>query len=105
MTTEHDPNEWRYTDDELGELVTLCNALAGHRWPWAPLGDLLGGSLGTQGDRLGVDSAQVCRWRRAGLTDAMADRCAIRLGRHPREVWPGWDHVGQADEHQLDEAA
>lgn len=93
------------TDDELDEYIRLCNRLRGHRWPWAPLGEALGGSLRTQSDRLGVDQGQVCRWRRNGLTDAMADRCAIRAGLHPRAVWPGWDDVGQADEWQLEGVA
>lgn len=73
----------------------------GVRWPWEPLGELLGGSLRTQAERLGVDDRQVSRWRRGGLTDAMADRCAIRLGLHPLLVWgPAWDADG--DQEQLD---
>lgn len=79
------------SDEELDDLVRLCSALRGHRWPWTPLGELLGGSVRSQAERLGVDDAQVSRWKRAGLSDAMADRCAIRAGLHPAIVWPDWD--------------
>ena len=35
-------------------------------------------------------------WRKvpAMLTDEQADRCAVALGLHPSQVWPGWDEAG-----------
>lgn len=84
------------SDEELDELVRLCSALRGHRWPWAPLGRLLGGSLRTQAAVLGVHERQVSRWRSYGLTDEQADRCAILAGSHPAAVWEGWDSVAAA---------
>lgn len=83
------------TDEELEELVRLSSALRGHRWPWAPLGDRIGGSVRTQADMLGVHQRQVSRWRSYGLSDDQADRCALAAGLHPREVWPGWDDVAE----------
>ena len=86
------------TDDEVLELVRLADVLRSHRWPWAPLAEALGGgSLAAQAARLGVHDAQVHRWRRDGLTDAMADRCAVRAGLHPAMVWPDWNDVADAE--------
>jgi hypothetical protein len=93
------------TEEELIELVRLGNTLRGHRWPWAPLGEILGGSLRTQADRLGVDQAQVSRWRRNGLTDKAADRCGIRAGLHPAMIWPNWHDVMSGDGEELEGAA
>jgi hypothetical protein len=33
-------------------------------------------------------------WRRQGLGDAAADRCAHLLGLHPCNVWPDWISEG-----------
>lgn len=30
------------------------------------------------------------RWRERGLDEAAADRCAVRLGFHPGEIWADW---------------
>lgn len=87
------------TDRELSELVALYQALHGHRWPYGPLEEALGGSLREQADRLGVHERQVYRWRDYGLSDDMADRCAIRAGLHPAIVWgTEWDEVGLVDD-------
>lgn len=39
---------------------------------------------------IGIDRAQVQRWKRVGLTPPAADRVAIALGHHPFELWPDW---------------
>jgi hypothetical protein len=39
---------------------------------------------------LGIDTAQLHRWRRHGLTDDQADQLAVRAGFHPAEVWGEW---------------
>lgn len=76
---------------------------AGLRWPWEPLAEALGGSEKSQADRLGIDPAQVSRWRERGsLSDAMADRCAIRIGSHPSLIWPGWFDAVDLDQLELD---
>lgn len=61
------------------------------RWSYEQLEEALGGSVRAQARRLGVNDRQVYRWRSTGLSDAMADRCAIALGLHPSILWPGWD--------------
>lgn len=75
--------------------------MTGHRWPWEPLGAIVAGSLSTQAARLGVHPRQVPRWRTEGLSDAMADRCAIAVGLHPSIIWPGWDGEGDDGEAEL----
>jgi hypothetical protein len=37
--------------------------------------------------RLGIGRRQVYRWRHEGIPVLMADRAAIRIRRHPAEVW------------------
>lgn len=88
------------TDEELEELVRLSSALRGHRWPWAPLGAVLGGSVRMQAEILDRHQRQVSRWRSYGLSDEQADQCAIRLGLHPRDIWSGWDDVAMAVDHE-----
>lgn len=39
---------------------------------------------------VGVTSRSAERWRSAGLTDEMADRCATALGAHPSAIWSDW---------------
>lgn len=46
------------------------------------------GSSGRQGDALGVNRAQVRRWRLNGLTEASAEKVAERLGFLGCELWP-----------------
>lgn len=38
---------------------------------------------------LGVSHRQVYRYRHNGLNDETADHLAVRIGRHPVEIWPG----------------
>ncbi len=64
--------------------------MSGHRWPWSPLADHLGGSVRSQAALLGTTDRQVYRWRSYGLTDEQADRFAITIGSHPAIVWPDW---------------
>lgn len=65
--------------------------LAGCRLPWGPLEAAeLPTSVTVLAARLGVDRAQVYRWRAYGVTVDQADELAARLNRHPAEVWPGW---------------
>jgi len=47
---------------------------------------------------LGVHTAQVLRWRHGThrIRVDVADRCAVRCGLHPGEVWPEW--FGPANE-------
>lgn len=79
------------TEEEFDDLVRLRWSLAGHRWPWEPLGDVLGGSVRSQAAQLGVHDRQVSRWRSYGLTDDQADRFAILVNSHPAILWPDWD--------------
>lgn len=39
---------------------------------------------------LGVGNRSVTRWQHDGLGVDTADVLAVRLGRHPAEVWPDW---------------
>jgi len=52
---------------------------------------------------LGLSGRQaVYRFRRAGMTEPDAERCALALGVHPVNLWPDWfDGVGW-DPEQLD---
>lgn len=83
------------TDEEgYAEEVALEALLRRHRWPYEPLDQALGGTLAGQATLLGVHDSQLSRWREDGLTDRMADRCALRAGLHPRNVWgDAWDDV------------
>jgi transposase-like protein len=47
-------------------------------------------NMSTLARALGVDRAQLGRWRRTGVTPSTADRLAVRLGFHPAELWPQW---------------
>lgn len=55
-------------------------------------------------ERLGVAERQVYRYRHTGLTTEAADRLAVRLGRHPAELWPTqWMQIEWTDEEPADE--
>jgi plasmid maintenance system antidote protein VapI len=43
-------------------------------------------------DIFGLERATIVRWRNQDckLTEYMADRYAIMLGKHPFEIWPEW---------------
>ncbi len=40
--------------------------------------------------RFGVSSNTLWRWKKHGVPAIAADRLAIRLNRHPLEVWPNF---------------
>lgn len=64
------------------------------RLPFEPLERLLSGSCaGATARTLGVDLRQIYRWRRQGVTWALADELAVRVGLHPAVVWgrDWWD--------------
>lgn len=48
------------------------------------------GNVSVLARALGVDRAQVARWRSDGVPIESADRIAVAVGRHPAEVWPEW---------------
>jgi hypothetical protein len=55
------------------------------------------GNVSVLARALGIDRAQVARWRGHGLPVGSADRVAVAVGCHPAEVWPEWYAV-TADE-------
>lgn len=64
------------------------------RYPFAPLAEVLGMSERGAAHHLGVTGSTEQRYRRDGMTMAVADRLAIRAGRHPFELWPEMaDHI------------
>jgi hypothetical protein len=63
--------------------------LTQHRLPFAPLEHAAGAE--TTADiarRLGISTQRVHDYRRTGIPVYKADRCAVRLGVHPLDVWP-----------------
>jgi hypothetical protein len=48
------------------------------------------GNVSVLARALGLDRAQVARWRNGGLPIDSADRVAVAAGCHPAEVWPEW---------------
>jgi len=76
-----------------GAAVSAAEPATNHPgWPLEALLDAIGASsIRSAADALGVDRRQLHRWRAAGgLSDAVADRCAISIGTHPALVWEGW---------------
>jgi len=61
------------------------------RWPIQPLAALIAGSVK---ETFGIDAETLRRYRTHGIPESVADRWAVRLGRHPAEVWPGWIEEG-----------
>ena len=58
-------------------------------WPYKYLADALGNQLSfwyTEDD--------ITSWSEVGLTDAEADTVAIRLGKMPSDIWPGYVSAG-----------
>lgn len=51
------------------------------------------GRVSTLAEAVGVTPRTVHRWLAKGMTEEAADRAAVRLGRHPVEVWPDWYEV------------
>lgn len=48
-------------------------------------------------DRIGVSHAAVQTWRKRGMSERNADRCATALGLHPHQLWPEMLAVGAAE--------
>jgi hypothetical protein len=61
------------------------------RWPLEPLLEATGLSMG--GLSIAVNGNPY-DYRDLGLSDLVADRWAVRCGKHPGEVWPGWFDAG-----------
>jgi hypothetical protein len=58
------------------------------RYPLQPLLDALGGAtINAASKRIGI---QLWEYAERGLTEPVADRCAIRARLHPAMVWPTW---------------
>lgn len=67
----------------------------GLRLPFDPLASRLGDLPVLEvARRVDVDSRQVYRWRKAGLTVDQADRLAVLAGFHPAEIWQQWGASG-----------
>lgn len=62
-------------------------------WPLQPLLDL-GHSIRHIQATCGIGGSELAAARTHGLTDAQADRLAVRLGHHPANIWPGWVAAG-----------
>ena len=75
------------------------------RYAWGPLEQVVDARLGEavrenrqiqgpndvrRAELLGVHYRQISRWRKLGLDQFIADRCAIRVGCLPYEIWPAW---------------
>ena len=79
--------------NEACQLAFACFVAAPQpkRYPLEPLARLVGASSYTSLAReLGVSGSMLSVYRTKGLTDAAADRLAVRAGWHPAEVWPEW---------------
>jgi hypothetical protein len=48
------------------------------------------GNVSVLARALGINRAQVARWRSDGLPLDAGDRVAVLVGKHPAEVWPEW---------------
>lgn len=57
------------------------------RYPFGPIDDFLGGSVGSQSEILGVTPRTILRWKRDGLRRDRAERLADLLHQHPWELW------------------
>jgi len=42
------------------------------------------------GEVFGVTSTTAKRWHREGVSLYQADEIAVKLGRHPTQLWPDW---------------
>lgn len=94
------------------------------RYPLAPLAQAMGITLHHVGyrepgqppdghtelaERLGITRQWAHQLEHRGLTDLAADRAAIRIGKHPADIWTTWfdgapgDHDWYADDPSLDQ--
>lgn len=60
------------------------------RYPLEPLADAVGMTVAALGREVGMSGATRTKVETFGLTEAAADRYAVRLGLHPWEVWQDW---------------
>lgn len=60
------------------------------RYPVAPLAAAVGLPEHELGTRIGWSGAQAAKRRQEGMSEAVADRAALKLGLTPWEVWPDW---------------
>jgi hypothetical protein len=65
------------------------------RWPWAPLGRLLGAMTDSEiAENVGSTRAIVSAAKNRGLSTDRADDWSTKLGLGPHVVWDGWvDHL------------
>lgn len=63
------------------------------RWPVAPLLDQPDVTPARIRRTLGISGTDWQRLLDQGLTDAQADKAAIRLGLWPEHIWPTWHTV------------
>jgi hypothetical protein len=67
-------------------------------FPLAPLLALIDATPAALALRVGASGSTVHRAAAAGLTWHQADVWAVRIGKHPAEVWPSWwDHIDPED--------
>ena len=66
----------------------------GHRFPFDPIRDRCGGLIADSATRLGIHHQTALKHQERGLSAAVADVLAQRLGVHPCELWDDWlDHA------------
>lgn len=76
------------------------------RYPIEPLARAIGVTLGRAGgyqpddppeglaalaNRCGITHRRAQRWHQYGIPARYSDQAAIACGRHPCNLWPGWD--------------
>lgn len=61
-----------------------------HRFQFAPLLAILPTSNDERAAKLRTSWATLRRYEAEGLDTYQADRCAVRAGYHPANVWPDW---------------
>ena len=76
---------------------TPSKYVVGPKWPLDPLykaaalrGDDESGGIENLSKVLGVNRRTITRWAMSGIPDKAADHAAIKLGRHPVNIWPDW---------------
>lgn len=61
-----------------------------YRYQFAPLFAVPPKNRDARAAKLHVSRATLARYETHGLDDRQADRCAVRAGLHPGNVWPEW---------------
>ncbi|HSH58534.1 MAG TPA: hypothetical protein VK988_02620 [Acidimicrobiales bacterium] len=71
---------------------------AAPRYDVQPLLELYGGNISLLAREAGVESRSVHRWiAEGGVPEPSADRAAIRMGKHPGDIWDEWWDLAQGD--------